>query len=299
MRKDTDNGIEYAPGIVGKTLFRVSERYVADHVAPLIAGRRVDAVKLDLVLRGLALSPQHAGKRRPGLVLRHRNRLDWPALHDLVRDPHRFATERPEDHADDTVERDKKREWVREQLQILEGRSLLTREDMGDGRRQIRMLSDLSTGDPFDDPGDKTVRRSYLTIHGHIVSSADFRDWGAPDLVGYICANVADRFARADHAKRTGEDLEPGAATWFRQAEWFNNANGYRGEGHVALPFSTTTIERGLKAMRDRGYVTGERKKRAPTGERLQHPRMIYTNHFHRPAGAAPVIDINTRQKLA
>lgn len=58
-------------------------------------------------------------------------------------------------------------------------------------------------------------------------------------------------------------------------------------------------MRRVLSAAQHRSYVTGERKKRAPTGERLQHPRMIYTNHFHRPAGAAPVIDISTRQKLA
>lgn len=126
-------GVEYAPGIIGKRIYRVSERYVADHIAPLIASHRHEAAKLDLVLRGIALSPQHAGARDPGLVLRHRGRVDYAALHDLVRDPRRFAVTPPEDDEDDAPERAAKREWVREQLQVLEKRNLLKRRDRGNG----------------------------------------------------------------------------------------------------------------------------------------------------------------------
>src|ERR1700728_1918628 len=125
-------GIEYRSGVVGKKLFRVSERYVADHVSPLIAARRIDAAKLDLILRGIALLPQHAGKRQVGTALRRGSRLDYPAMHDLVRDPRRFSTLAPEDDDADAEEREKKRNWVREQLQILEDRQLLQRKDMGD-----------------------------------------------------------------------------------------------------------------------------------------------------------------------
>ena len=46
MAKDTErrNGIEYAPGVVGKYLFRVRERYVAGPAAGLIRSRRVGAL---------------------------------------------------------------------------------------------------------------------------------------------------------------------------------------------------------------------------------------------------------------
>jgi hypothetical protein len=99
--------------------------------------------------------------------------------------------------------------------------------------------------------------------------------------------------------KQGGPDVEPGSATWYRQADWFNNANGYRPEGHVVLPFSTTTIERGLKAMRDRGYISADRKKKGPDGRRFQHPRLIYTNRFNASGNTATVIDIATRTRLA
>jgi len=292
-------GIEYRPGVRGKKLFRVSERYVAEHVAPLVESRRVDAAKLDLILRGLALLPQHAGKRKVGTVLRVRNRLDYPAMHDLVRDPRRFSMAIPEDDDADAAEREKKREWVREQLQVLEDRKLLTRVDMGDGRHQIVMLCDLGTGEPYDDPGAKGTQRSYLTVPADVLVLPEFRDWGSPDLAGFLCALVADRYARNAAQKAAGAVPEPGSATWYRQAAWFNNENGYRLEGNIVLPFSTSTIERGLKSMRDRGYISGYRTKKDPAGGRFLHPRMIYTNQFQLVGAAAEVIDITTRKRTA
>lgn len=292
-------GLQYAPGVIGKTLYRVSERYVADHLAPLIASHRPDAAKLDLVLRGIALSPHHAGAREPGLVLRHRGRVDYAALHDLVRDPRRFATTAPEDDDDDAAERAAKREWVREQLQLLESRGLLKRRDRGDGPWEIVMLRDLGDRHPFDDPGAKANYRSYVTVLGPVLAAPDFRTWGSRELVGYLCAMVADRYARNQHKRADGAELLPGSATWYRQADWFNNENGYRPEGHVALPFSTTTIERGLKAMRERHYIVGERKKKTPDGKRFQHPRMIYENRFHLVGAGAEVVDLTTWTKSA
>jgi hypothetical protein len=299
MDHDETKGIEYRPGVTGKKLFRISEKYVADHVAPLIEARRVDAAKLDLILRGVALLPRHAGRREVGMVLRGRSQLDYPAMHDLVRDPRRFSMVAPEDDDDDAAERDRKREWVREQLQVLEGRSLLKREDMGDGRRRIVMLCDLGTGDPYDDPGAKATRRSYLTVPGDVLAQPDFTRWGSPELAGFLCALVADRYAR-NAAKNAGAPVpDPGSATWYRQAAWFNNENGYRREGNVILPFSTSTIERGLKAMRERGYISAYRTRRDPGGGRLLHPRMIYTNQFHLVGSGAEVIDITTRKRTA
>ena len=63
MAKDTkqQNGIEYARGVAGKYLFRVREAYIAGPAADLIR-------LLDLVLRGLALLPEHAGKRNPAMA---------------------------------------------------------------------------------------------------------------------------------------------------------------------------------------------------------------------------------------
>jgi|GEM_PF-1576737 len=292
-------GVRFGRVATGKTIFRVSEQYLAEHLAPLIRARRPEAAKIDLVLRAVALSPGHNGERPVGTVLRLRGLFDYAEIHDLVRDARRFSMTPPEDDDDDAKERELKREWVRQQLCLLEERRLLTRIDTGQGPRRIVMLSDLGNGDAFDDPGNEATRRSYVTLHGAVLASQDFRAWGSPELVGYVCAMVADRFARSAAAKDGKTDIEPGAATWYRQAAWFNNENGYRREGHTPLPFSTTTIERGLEAMRRRGYVDAERKRVGPDGRRFQHPRLIYTNRFNRVGMTADVIDLATREKLA
>lgn len=161
------------------------------------------------------------------------------------------------------------------------------------------MLRDLGDGELFDDPGSKANRRSYVTILGNVLAGADYRNWGSPELVGFLCAMVADRYARNQYQRAHGVEVEPGSATWYRQADWFNNENGHRPEGHVVLPFSTTTIERGLKAMRKLHYVDGVRRKKSPEGKRFDHPRMIYTNKFHLVGAGAKVIDLTSRIKSA
>lgn len=288
MAADTtpSTGIEYVPGVPGKYLFRVREEYVAGPVAEMIRSRRVGAVKLDLVLRGLALLPDHAGGREPGVVLRHRGRLSYQALHDLCRDPSRFSVDLPHEVEDDSSVLEKKRAWVGEQLQELERRRLLRRVSDPKGRRpEIVMLSDRCDGTPFDDPGvGARGADGYVTVSGAVISSELFRDWGAPEVVGYICAMTADRFGRHRHRQRTGEAVEPGAATWFRQADWFNNQNPNfdRPTGHIAYPFSTTTIERGLRELRAQGLIDGRRTTKNPeTGQRFSSgPRMVYENRF-------------------
>jgi hypothetical protein len=290
---DDDKGLEYAPDVVGKHLFRVREQYVVDHVAPMIKAGQVGAVKLDLVLRGLALLPQHAGEREPGVVLPHRGRVTYEVLHDLCRDPRRYSTARPEDEIDDPEVLERKRTWVREQLQILERRKLV-RRDLVPGRRpNIYVLSDRGDGTPLDDAGSARSRagNSYVTILGTVIGSEHFRGWGAPELVGYICAMVADRYARF---ATKGDRVPPvGGATWFRQAPWFNNRNGYWPAGHVALPFSTTTIERGLASLSGGPLISARWAKRHPdTGHRLTNRRKIYTNHFDTLGAAAEVIDL-------
>lgn len=192
------------------------------------------------------------------MVLRKRVPLDYAAMHDLARDPRRFAEGLPEDDDHDRVERDRKREWVREQLVELEGRGLLRRVDLDDGRHQVVLHSDLGDGSMFDDPGAKGSRRSYITVLGAVIADDRFLRWGARELVGFLCAMIADRYARAARPKTPGVETPHGSSTWYRQADWFNNGNGFRPQRHVSVPFSTTTIERGLKAMRDLGYIDGE-----------------------------------------
>lgn len=284
MAKDTKqhNGIEYARGVAGKYLFRVREAYVAGPAADLIRSRRVGALKLDLVLRGLALLPEHAGKREPGHLLRHRGRLSYQLLHDLCRNPARFAQQ----NTSEAAVFEKKRTWVREQLQVLEARGLVRRsKDHGGRRPDITVLCDRCDGEPFNDPGaTATATDGYLTISGAVISSPLFRDWGAPEVVAYLCAMTADRFARHRHHEHSGKATQPGSATWFRQADWFNNTNPSfsRPPGHIAYPFSTTTIQRGLRALRDQGLITTKRTAFNPhTGQRFTSgPRNIYVNHF-------------------
>lgn len=277
-------GILYAPGIKGKGAFRVRERYIAESVAPMIRARRVEAVKLDLILRGIALLPAHAGQREPGYLPRHGDRLNYQKLHDLCRDHTRFSMQKPYDIEDDQDTYEKKRNWVREQLRELEQRSLVLRRRDPKGRRpDIVVLRDLGDGEPYDDPDGKDG--GYVTIHGPVVSSANFRRWGAPEVAAYICAMTADRFARNRHKKRTGHNIAEGSATWFRQADWFNNENPMvrRPDGHVAYPFSTMTIQRGLRKLRSEGLIKAHRTTVNPeTGQRFQTgPRMVYENQFN------------------
>lgn len=293
------NGIEYAPGVPGKYLFRVREVYVAGPAADLIRSRRVGALKLDLVLRGLALLPEHAGDREPGHVLRHRGRLSYQVLHDLCRNPSRFAVAAPHDTEDDPAVLEKKRTWVREQLQVLEGRQLVQRSADPKGRRpEITVLRDRCDGEPLDDPGaTATAADGYVTISGAVLSSAHFRDWGAPEVVAYLCAMTADRFARHRDRQHAAEATPPGAATWFRQADWFNgkNSSAYRPEGHTPYPFSTTTIQRGLRALCDQGFIKTRRSTINPqSGQRFASgPRNIYQNCFTE-LGQAEVIDLDS-----
>ena len=281
-----DSGLKYSRGITGKYLFRVRETYVAGPVADLIRSRRVGAVKLDLVLRGLGLSPAHAGKRQVGLVLRQRGLLSYNVLHDLCRDPSRFSLGAPHDVEDDASVREKKRTWVAEQMQELERRKLVRRVLDPNGRRpEIIVLSDRGDGEPFDDPGaTASSGTGYVTISGAVISEKLLRHWGAPEVVGYLCAMTADRFARHRLKQRTDQTIEPGSATWFRQADWFNNKNPNfeRPEGHIAYPFSTTTIQRGLRALRGQGLINASRTTRNPdTSQRFTSgPRMVYENRF-------------------
>lgn len=280
------SGMEYAPGIVGKHLFRVRESYVAGPVAQMIRSRRYGAVKLDLVMRGLALPPESSGNWEPGTVLRHRGRVSYEALHDLCRNPRRYTTDAPQDEIENAAVREQKRNWVREQLKELEQHLLVRRVENRLGQRpELVVLSDRGDGTPFDDPTGETAKdESYVSILGPVLAMPEFRDWRAHDVVGFLCAMTADRFGRHQSPVRDGVEVEVGCATWFRQADWFNNENPNfdRPEGHVPYPFSTSTIERGLRSLRDRGLIVATSTGINPvTGQRFQSGvRLVYENRF-------------------
>ena len=290
-------GLQYAPGIRGKALFRVRETYVAGPVASMISMRRFGAVKLDLVLRALALLPENSGAREPGTVLRHRGRVSYEAIHDLCRDPRIYTFDAPQDEVENPFVREKKRTWVGEQLQELERRGLVRRDPDPRGRRpELVVLSDLGDGSAFDDPGAESFKgASYVTVLGSVLTLRNFRQWGAAEVAAFLCAMAADRFARHRHRQLTGEVIDTGCATWFRQADWFNSRNPHvaRPEGHIPFPFSTSTIERGLRSLRRQGLIVAESSLvDAETGRRFQSGRrMVYTNRFGT-AGTARVVNL-------
>ena len=147
------------------------------------------------------------------------------------------------------------------------------------------MLRDLGDGEPFDDPnGDRENGGPYITILGAVIASEHFPRWGASQLAAYLCAMKADRDALRRNPDSGGGTR--GSATWFRQADWFNatNTNFKMPEDHIAYPFSTMTIQRGLRELRSEGLIQAHRTIRNPeTGRRFTTgPRMIYTNQFHK-----------------
>ena len=272
-------GIWYATSVPGKFWLRVREEYVAGPAAELISARRYGALKLDLMLRGLALLPAVAAPNKPGHVPRHRGRLRYETLHDLCRGRTRFSSPDSLDDAPEVVE--KKRTWTREQLQELERRSLVRREPAAKGRRRpdIVVLRDRGDGEPFDDPDGKDGL--YITILGGVLASQHFPKWGAPQLAAYLCAMKADRDAR----RRDPDPGPHGSATWFRQVDWFTGTTPYNlPETHIAYPFSAMTLQRGLRELRSEGLIESRRTTRNPlTGGRFTTgPRMIYTNRFHK-----------------
>jgi hypothetical protein len=272
-RRSEFKGVQFSKGAVGKHHFRIRERHVAEHLAFLMSRNAAGAVKLDLVLRSIALLPEHAGKREIGTVL---PRISYEQLHDLCRPASTFLETVPEDEERDAEVVDRKREWVREQLQRLEKLNLVRRIERPGRRPQIIVLRDDGSGQPFDDP-DGAAGNSYVTVSSSVLK-VHLPFWGTPEIAAYLAAMVADRYAR-NRAK--GSPPAVGDATWYQPLHWFSNKTGQRPDGHVAIPFSTRTLERGFDRLRSEGLVTTVRTTRNPKGGRFSQPRTIYTNHFH------------------
>src|SRR6266542_239228 len=155
-------GLRYKqPNLMGKHLFRVREIHVRDHLVPLLSKNRLGAAKLDLILRGLALNPEHTGSRStPGLVL---DRFTYEDLHVLAHG--RFPGETRDTYTYDPKLAKLKRKWVGEKLQDLEAMKLIRREQRPGTTPTIVVLRDDGSGATFDAP-DVSAGNTYVSILG-------------------------------------------------------------------------------------------------------------------------------------
>jgi hypothetical protein len=258
--------------VVGKHLFRIRERHIAEHLVPLISGRAAATAKLDLVLRCIALSPQHTGKRQPGLVL---PRCSWELLHDLAKGSGGLGDVGPGIDATPKVVK-LKRKWVGSQLARLEQMKLVRRELRPGNRPRLFVLRDDGSGEPFDDP-DGTRGNTYITIRGSLIASRSLSSWGAPELSAYLAAMAAER---SEHSE--GRRIEPGTGEWFRPLAWFADTEELYGPpDRVRMGFSAATLERGIDSLVDDKLIRRRRILRNPrTNRRLKGPRNLYRNNF-------------------
>ena len=266
-------GFAYRQGVRGKYHFRIRELHVASTYVPLLRTKKLGAVKLDLVLRGISLLPQHAGSREPGQVL---SKVSYQDLHDICRVPDRFSMATPEDQSDDRQILRLKRNWVGNQLRVLEQQAPVRREPGYAGRPGIVVQRDRGPGS-LDDP-DGSAGNSYITVSGPVIAKW-LKFWGTPEVAAYLAAMVADRYARL-----RSPEVAPGGATWYQTLDWFSDPNGYRPAGHVRIDFSPRTLQRGLSNLRKDGLISWEHRTTRPDkpGRRFRSGRRnIYTNRFN------------------
>lgn len=275
--------MNYGRGVTGKYLFRVREQHVADHLIPMMRSGSAGAAKLDLLLRGVGLYEEHAGKRKVGTVLPFHSYED---LHDLIR---KSDTGSEPLNLDANAKALKlKRKWIGAQLRLLEGRKLIERTKQSGRRPTLRVLCDDGLKKPLDDP-DGSPGNSYVTVLGGAFSSRAMAGWGVPELSAYLAAMAAERSSRRREGKKAPE---PGSGPWFRSLAWFADSDDFYGPaGRVKLPFSEATLERGVARLEEAGHLTRRRIHSDPvTGTRFAGPRTLYTNRFALMAKGAHVL---------
>ncbi len=261
----------FGPG-QGKALFRVRQSHVANHYRPLIAQKAYGAVKLDLVLRAIALLPKDAGAREVGFVLR-----DWSYedLHDLAKDTPAL---RLDDERQERKTRHLKRKWVGNQMNKLQAEKLVRLEEHK-GRPTLIVHRDDGSGLPFDDPGEAggSGENRYLTIRGSVIASGRLATWKAPQLAAYFAAIYAEYHQDRGGGRGFSSD---GTGSWWRQLSWFNNAEWYP-KDRVLLPFSKSLLEDGFNALSDEGLITRRNINRDPlSNKKLDSVRVLYQNRF-------------------
>ena len=266
-------GIKCGPGI-GKGLFRIRHTHIAEHYAPLIANKAVGAVKLDMLLRMIALQPEHAGKRQPGFVL-----WDWhyEHLHDFAKSA---PLQRSAARRSDREVRHLKRKWVGNQMATLQEFNLVRLKNRGGARPEIIVLSDRGQL-PLDDPGveGEWDRDRYVTIRGGLIASRTLAKWSAPEVAAYLAALYAEFYT--DRGGGRGPTAA-GEGTWWRQLAWFNNPDWFP-QPRVMLPFSKSLLEDGFNSLADAGLITRKRITRDPrTRENFNNPRVLYRNQFQK-----------------
>lgn len=269
--------LAFGPG-VGKYLIRVRQRHITGRYAPMIAAKAVGAVKLDLLLRGIALLPEDAGARRPGYVLH-----DWSYehLYDLVRVGPVARTDR---HLTDREVRHLKRKWVDNQARKLVALRLLRVEPVPGRRPRLIVLRDDDRGRAFDDPG-ATGKDLYVTIRGSLIATGTLAKWGAPEVAAMLAALYAEFYAERPRGRPLSAD---GTGRWWRQLAWFNNPD-WHPLNRPMLPFSKSLLERGFDALDDQRLITRTKTSHDPrTKARFATPRVVYRNRFARLDRAAP-----------
>ncbi len=274
----TPRGIRCGPG-TGKFLFRIRQAHVADHYAPLITHKAIGAVKLDIVLRTIALDAAFAGGRRQvGMVLPV---YSYESLHDLAKT---FPEPKDGQRRRDRDTRHLKRKWVGDQLAKLADLGLVRVQPRSDGRRPaITVLSDRG-GQPLDDPGNAvddwriaSPSDRYITIRGGIVASRALARWSAAEVAAYLAAIHAEFYNERGGGR---PPVTPGEGSWWRQLRWFNDP-AMEPTDRVMLPFSTTMLEEGLRRHVDAGLITKRAIVRNPVNKRrLSQQRVLYTDHF-------------------
>ena len=274
------SGMRYGPDLFGKHIFRVRESHVRDHIAPLLSTNGLGAARVDLLLRGLALSPAHLGNRTtPGLVV---GRPGYDELHDVVRPAGYYDPDEPfDDDEGDAKVRRLKRKWFGSQLRKLENLDLLERVERPGSRPDLTVLRDDGTGAPYDDPDGKDGA-SYVTILGGIFATGAIREWSAPELVAYLAAMIAERFESARMRRHDLKVPPVGAGEWFRPLWWFADPDRRRPDANVRVPFAVATLERGIARHVANGLIARRQERRDPlTGRRFRTgPRNVYSNRF-------------------
>jgi hypothetical protein len=265
----------------GQHRFRIRQRLVRDAYAPLIRGRAYGAVKLDLLLRCIALPPIYAGGREPGFVLWT---VSFEHLHDLVKGE---PAGRPEADRDDPATRHLKRKWVADQLDRLVDIQLARVTPRPGKRPELVMRRDDGSGKPFDDPGQAyseagqdEPRDPYFTINGGLIGSGELKAWGAAELAAYFAALAAE----LQHPRGAGREIITGHGTWYRPLSWFNE-DTFGPPGRVLLPFATSQLEKGLASLEQRRLIRVERgvtKDPRDRRRRFHQRRNVYHNRFDR-----------------
>ncbi len=259
----------------GRPSVRVRDTYIRDIAGPLLSRGADGAVKLDLVLRGLAALGSDAGTVP--------NEVSWAELHDMCRSSSSHLQN----------ETALKQRWVNDKLSELERQGLVRRRPVAGKRSQLLVLSDRGDGSPFDDPG--AVGDHYVTFLGNLVRFDQIGKWNSAVLAAYFAAMNAEGYARADSRFAQAahlDDAPPGGGRWMRPLAWFNDAkvsegpnNSYgRPADHVRYPFNERTLRRGFEGLRRQRFIAVQFTDIDP---RTSQPfkagfaRSLYYNAFH------------------